>query len=74
MRARRVVIPASSGNDDPIKWLQSPLKPGLIQHPGNPSWIPACAGMTTSREKAGCHPDNPFAMPDQCLTPARAVI
>ena len=24
----------------------------------------------TRREQAGCHPDNPFAMPAQCLTPA----
>ena len=26
--------------------------------------------MTTSREKAGCHPNNPFAIPDQCLNAA----
>ena len=31
-------------------------------------WIPACAGMTTSREKVGCHPHNSSAIPEKCLT------
>ena len=37
-------------------------------------WIPACAGMTTKREKVDCQPDNPFAIPDRCLTSAPAFI
>ena len=39
-----------------------------------PSWIPACAGMTTKREQVGCQPDRPFAMPDKCLTATPFVI
>ena len=38
------------------------------------SWIPAFAGMTARREKAGRHPDNLFAIPDACLTPALSAI
>ena len=42
-----------------------------------PSFRPACcrqAGMTTRRERTGCYPDNPFAIPDKRLTAAPAVI
>ena len=33
----------------------------------SPSWIPAFAGMTARREKAGRHPANPFAITDKYL-------
>ena len=47
-------------NDNPTRRL---LNPAILSPPGPPAWIPACAGMTTRREQAGCHPDSPFAMP-----------
>ena len=44
---------------------QAGHKPGAIQHPGLTAWIPAFAGMTTKKARAGCHPDSPFVIPAQ---------
>ena len=41
---------------------------------GLEAWIPAFSGMTKKRKQVGCHPDNPFAIPDIYLAPAPAVI
>ena len=35
-----------------------------------PSWIPAFAGMTTGSERVCRHPDSPFAISAEFLTPA----
>ena len=83
---RHLVIPAKTGIQEggvgmwhglrflPVRWN---LPCGHSRHAGMNyinHWIPACAGMTTKREKVDCQPDNPSAIPDRCLTSAPAVI
>ena len=58
----------------PVSSLSFIVIPALAGMAYSNHWIPAFAGMTTRREKVGCYPDSPFAMPDKFLTSAPFVI